>query len=311
MSENWTSEEIAIGETHRHRIKDIIYVDEGPHHKLEILETESYGRGLFLDGRIQHLEQDEYIYSESIVHPVTTMQNGENMKVLVVGGGPGGAIRELLKYDTVETITQVEIDKSIVDLSKKYFPHISAGYHDNERVNIVITDIKGYAAVCKEKYDLIIYDVSEPLDGSPAESLFSTELLSKIKGLLTQSGAFVTWGGSVGPCSSHLTHQIYNAINQLYQYCEGYLCHTQSYGTAWLTVVGSMTDLAPLSQHPDEIDDYLNKHVKGELKLYDGVTHQHMFHLPKDVRTAIAADIPNNAEIKLTLSTTSEALEEC
>ena len=283
----WTSEEIAPGEAHRHKIKNILYSGESQHHKLEILETESYGIGLFLDGRIQHLEKDEYIYSESIIHPVASGLKGNNLSALVVGGGPGGAIRELLKHRRFNNVTQVEIDAGIITLTKQYLPHIAQGYHDDERVNIVVDDIASFVQETKQRYDFIIYDISEPLSDSPAENLFTETLICSLKDILTEQGALVTWAGSIGPLSSDLAKNINQLWKNVFPYTERFMSHPQSYGTSWLTVVGSNEYLGLGEMSREAVDDYCQKNIDGALKLYDGMTHQHMFALPKDVRSLL------------------------
>lgn len=307
---DWTSEHIGPGESHRHRVTKTLYEHKGEHHCLDIIETESYGRGLFLDGRIQHLEHDEYIYSEMITHPAVTLLDRSDLDVLVVGGGPGGGIRELLKHDTIDTITQVEIDEGIIALTKKYFQHIACGYHEDPRVEIIINDIHSFTQRCDRQFDLIIYDVSEPMESSPACDLFSNRSLAAMMRLLTFNGAFVTWGGSVGPQSSQLAVSIHRSINQIFPCCEAYLCHPQSYGTSWLTVIGSMQNLAPLSRSASSINAYLDKHVRGDLKLYDGQTHHHGFNLPKDVRAAINTQTSDAKALQLSPEVSENMLEE-
>lgn len=290
LSTCWTNEEIAPGEVHRHKIKEVTYSETSDHHKLEVIETEGYGRGLFLDGRIQHLEKDEYIYSESIVHPTATGLKGDNLKALVVGGGPGGTIRELLKHSRFSEITQVEIDGGIIELTKQYFSHIAQDYHNSDRVNIIIDDIVNFSKNNKAHYDLIIYDVSEPIPDSPAANLFSEKLISNIKNMLSPDGAMVSWAGAIGPASCELAQQINQLWKNVFPYTERYLCHPQSYGTSWLTVVGSNSYLGLSELSIQDVDKYCSNQTEGAFKFFDGLTHQHMFALPKDIRQLLSND---------------------
>jgi spermidine synthase len=290
MMEEWTEEYIGPGEKHCHKIKEYLFRDHGQYHKLDIVETENYGRGLFLDGRIQHVAYDEYIYSEAIIHPITLMLGPSCERVLLVGGGPGGAARELLKYKFISSVTQVEIDSSIIELTKKYFPHIADNYHDDPRVKIVVADIQDYITHSTDKFDLIIYDVSEPLENSPAAGLFENHLLSHFKDHLSDTGAFVTWAGHIGSSSNQQGLKILENIRSIYPFQSNYLCHTQSYGTSWVFAVGSMQPIVPLQKTIDQIDQEIANYMAKPLRLYDGATHYHMFLLPKDVRSMMRKD---------------------
>ncbi len=286
----WTTEVIADGEIHCHRVKQRLYGGAGAVAQgVEIIETEAYGRGLLLDGRIQHLEADEYIYSESIVHPFATLLGERCRRVLVVGGGPGGVIREVLKHRAVESVTQVEIDASIVDLTLKYFQHIAQGYHSDPRVTIVIADINDYLATCSESFDYVINDVSEPLPGSPAREVFTAGLMAAVHDHLSPDGAFVTWAGSAGPRSYGLAVSVSRRLQRVFPHVTNYVSHPQSYGTVWLTAVGSKRAYAPLAMPPAQIDALLAANTRGALQLYDGITHHHMFLLPKDIRSVLQA----------------------
>lgn len=299
-SAEWTREQIAAGEFHCHRVTQRVYGAGG--RGIEIVETEAYGRGLLLDGRIQHLAGDEYIYSESIVHPFATLLGDGCRRVLVIGGGPGGAIREVLKHKPVGAVVQVEIDASIVELTRRYLPHIAQGYHDDPRVRIVIADIHDYLATCGERFDLIVNDVNEPLPGSPSHEVFSHELMSAVREHLSPAGAFVTWAGSVGPFSSELAASIARRMRGVFPYVTGYVSYPHSYGTLWLTAVGSNRVYDPLAKSPAQIDAQIADQVAGPLRLYDGITHHHMFLLPKDVRARLRAeDGAAGAERRITL----------
>lgn len=284
----WTREGLAAGEAHCHRIARRIFTGRTKFQTVEVVETESYGIGLFLDGRIQHVAADEYIYSEVMTHPAAVMLGGSGRRALVVGGGPGGVIRELLRHRSIVSVTQVEIDPAMIELSRTHFPHISCGCWDDPRAKIVIDDVRSYLARTEERFDLIVFDVSEPLDGTPAQGLFGHPMLDRLSHHLTEDGFFVTWAGSAGPRSGRLAAGIFQAVRAAFPHVAPLLCHTQSYGTSWLTLIAGHASFDPLAQSPGEIDNRLLKQVEGTLKLYDGTTHLHLFNLPRDVRALLA-----------------------
>jgi spermidine synthase len=288
LQERLTKEEIAKGEFHCHRVVSEVFSYKSEFQNIEVLETESYGRGLFLDGRIQHVQADEYIYSESMVHPAMLFLNGSCRRALCIGGGPGGIVRELVKYKGMEKIIQVDIDSTMIDIAKTYFPHILQKSWDDPRVELVIADAFDFLERINLQFDLIINDLSEPLSGSPAAKFFSFEGIEKIKAHLdADRGIYVTWAGSSGPKSITLASKIIYTLKQVFPHTYCYITHPQAYGTSWLTVIGSIQDLAPVDKSTKEIDIYIDASINGALRFYDGQTHHHMFTLPKDVRTLL------------------------
>ncbi|XXX80987.1 methyltransferase domain-containing protein [Sorangium sp. So ce134] len=299
----WTQELLARGEAHCHRITRRLHTARSRYQTIEVVETAGYGIGLFIDGRIQHVAADEYIYSEAIVHPMAVQLGARCRRALVVGGGPGGAVRELLRHKAIRSVVQVEIDPAMVEITRRFFQHISEGSWDDPRVRLVIADVRDFLARTDERFDLIVYDVSEPLDDAPASNLFAETMLAPLGRRLTEAGIFVTWAGSVGPRSGELAAAIARSVAAVSPHTARYLCHTQSYGTSWLTVAGSAWPYAPLRATPEEIDRAIAEHVGRPLKLYDGVTHAHMFHLPKDVRALLdrKPEEDGRADIRLRL----------
>ncbi|MFY0579788.1 hypothetical protein ACN28S_41015 [Cystobacter fuscus] len=287
-SQDWTHEVVATGEVHSHQIVRRLHTERSQFQKIEVLETAGYGVGLFSDGRIQHVAGDEYIYSETIIHPAALLLGDHCKRALIVGGGPGGAIRELLRHRSIETITQVEIDPTMIDVSRRFFPHISQGCWEDPRVRLEIADISDFLARNGERFDLIIYDVSEPMKDTPASNLFSSVFFTKIRAHLSERGIFVTWAGSVGPRSHELAASIHRAMETAFPHVMRYVCSTQSYGTSWLTLGGSNHPYEPLQLGRDAVDRAIADHIQGTLRFYDGTTHLHMFNLPKDVRAALA-----------------------
>lgn len=280
----WTQEMLAPGEAHCHEVLRETYRRKTAHQVVEVVETRSFGRGLLIDGRIQHMELDEYIYSESIVHPAAlAMPNGPR-NVLVVGGGPGGAVREALKHKSVERVVQVEIDPSMIEISRRYFPHIEAGFPEDPRYRLVIADVRDYAHDLYMASDLLIYDVSEPFPDSPAEFLFGDEMFAQLASCLSPGGAFVTWAGAVGPGSGSAARRILGLMKRTFAHCELLFCYAQSYGTSWLFAVGSQQPLGLEGASSDVIDAAIDRRLHGALRYYDGTTHRNMVSLPRDVR---------------------------
>jgi len=158
--------ELWFSELHADSVKLSIRVDRqvasinSDYQRIDIFDSEQFGRFLTLDGYMMLTEKDEFIYHEMITHvPMAVHPSIKN--VLVIGGGDGGAVRELLKYDSVENVDLVEIDGEVIDACKKYMP-FTAGRLDDERVNIYVEDGIRYIRNKRDTYDLIIVYSTDP-----------------------------------------------------------------------------------------------------------------------------------------------------
>ena len=151
-----------------------------------MVETEEFGNMLILDGMVMTTEKDEFVYHEMVAHvPLFTHPNPEN--VLVVGGGDGGVIREVLKHPSVKKATLVEIDGKVIEYSKQYLPSI-AGALDNER-EVKVGDGFLHIAESENEYDVIMVDSTEPV--GPAVNLFTKGFYAGISKALKEDGIFV------------------------------------------------------------------------------------------------------------------------
>lgn len=155
--------------------------------RIEILETPEFGRVLILDGIIMCTEKDEFIYHDMIVH-VPMAVHPEVKKVLLIGGGDGGALRELCRYETIESIEIVEIDLDVVNAAKEFLPTMATSY-DDPRVNLIIADGLRYVRRKENVYDLIIVDSTDPF--GPGESLFTKEFYGNCYKSLKDDGILV------------------------------------------------------------------------------------------------------------------------
>ena len=159
---------------------------------LVIFDNAMFGRVMALDGIIQTTEKDEFIYHEMLTH-VPVLSHGNAKRVLIIGGGDGGMLREVVKHKSIEHITMVEIDGSVVDMCKTYLPNHSAGAYDDPRVNLVISDGLDFVATTDQQFDVIISDCTDPV--GPGEALFRSEFYEGCHRILSEDGIFVAQNG--------------------------------------------------------------------------------------------------------------------
>lgn len=163
------------------------------HQHLVIFENTRMGRVMALDGVIQTTEADEFIYHEMLTH-VPILAHGAAKRVLIIGGGDGGMLREVAKHASVEHITMVEIDGTVVDMCKEFLPNHSQGAFDDARLNLVIDDGMRFVATTTEKFDVIISDSTDPI--GPGEVLFSENFYQACHRCLSEGGVLVTQNGT-------------------------------------------------------------------------------------------------------------------
>lgn len=176
----------------RLRIDELLYDSETEHQRLIIFRNATFGRVMALDGIVQTTEKDEFIYHEMLAH-VPILAHGAVKRVLIIGGGDGGMLREVCKHRKVETITQVEIDQAVVDLCRQYLPNHSAGAYEDGRLNLVIADGLKFVQTTTERFDVIISDSTDPI--GPGEALFSAEFYAACRRCLNPGGVLVTQNG--------------------------------------------------------------------------------------------------------------------
>ncbi|TWC29406.1 spermidine synthase /spermine synthase [Pseudomonas sp. SJZ079] len=177
----------------RFRMDKLLHEVRTEHQHLVIFENPRMGRVMALDGVIQTTEADEFIYHEMLTH-VPILAHGLARRVLIIGGGDGGMLREVCKHHGVEHITMVEIDATVVEMCKEYLPNHSKGSFDDPRLNLVIDDGMRFVANCADKFDVIISDSTDPI--GPGEVLFSENFYQACRRCLNDGGILVTQNGT-------------------------------------------------------------------------------------------------------------------
>jgi spermidine synthase len=192
VGNGWYEEKLYDDWQQKYKIGNILYEEKTPFQHLIIFENSRFGKVLALDGVIQTTDAFEYIYHEMIAHvPLVAHPNPE--KVLIIGGGDGGTLREVLRHPSVKKAVMVEIDPSVIKMSEKYFPEHSAGAFQDPRAQIVIADGIEYVKNTEEKFDVIICDSTDPI--GPGAVLFTEEFYGYCSKALGPSGIFVNQNG--------------------------------------------------------------------------------------------------------------------
>ncbi|SIO21050.1 spermidine synthase [Rhodovulum sp. ES.010] len=189
---DWVRETLHRDYAQSLRVERMLYDSETDHQRLKVFENGTFGRVLTLDDVVQTTEGDNFIYHEMMTH-VPILAHGAARRVLIVGGGDGGMAREVLRHESVEHVTMVEIDGGVVEFSKDYLPMLSKGAFDDPRLTLVIDDGAAFMKSTGDKFDVIIVDSTDPI--GPGEVLFTDTFYGHAKRALTERGILVTQNG--------------------------------------------------------------------------------------------------------------------
>ena len=190
--ERWVEETLHSGFRVRLKADHVLFDSETEHQHLIIFENGDFGRVMMLDGVVQLATNDDFIYHEMMAH-VPLFAHGRARKVLIVGGGDGGVLREALRHKKLKNVTLCEIDRSVIDLCREHFPDISAGAYDDPRTRVVIADGTKFVAETDERFDVIMVDSTDPI--GPGAVLFTKEFYTDCRRALADGGILVTQNG--------------------------------------------------------------------------------------------------------------------
>jgi spermidine synthase len=251
---------------------------ESEYQKIELYETEGFGKLLVIDGTVQLVEHGERSYHEPLVHPVM-LAHPNPKKVLVIGGGDGGALREVLEHKTVEKAVMVEIDEKVVEISMKYLK-IDGGLleralkGEEPRAELIIGDGVEYMKRHKDHFDVIIVDSTDPV--GPAKLLFSEEFYRNAYEALGEKGLYITQAGSVYLFTDELL-DAYKNMKKVFDRVYYFSFPVIGYASPWSFLVGVKGDVDFTKIDLDRAKD-LN------LQYYDPERHETLFQMPKYVR---------------------------
>lgn len=258
------------------RIKEHLYSAQTPFQKIDVYDSYEVGRFFALDGYVMVTEKDEFIYHEMIVH-VPMNVNPKIKNVLVIGGGDGGTVRELCRYETIESIDMIEIDEEVVRVCQKYFQQ-TANKLTDPRVNLKFEDGLLYVQETKKKYDLIIVDSTDPI--GPGEGLFTQLFYDHCYEILSDEGILVNQHES--PYFDHTKQEMRRAhhkIKKLFPITKVYQAFIPTYPSGHWLFGFSSKKYDPIKDVKEEVFAKL----KLETKYYNTALHKGAFALPNYV----------------------------
>ena len=243
--------------------------DKSQFQKIDVLETDIFGKVLRLDELTQVGVKGEVFYHEPMVHlPMLTHQRPKS--VLVIGGGDGGINREVLRYKSVEQLTQVDLDAKVVEVCQKYLPEISNGCWDDPRTKLIIKDAREHLADNKEQFDVIIMDMTDPF--GPSAALYTKEFFTLVKNSLRDKHGLFCMHSESPIARPKAFASIYKTLNMVFNHISSWYVYIQMYGAYWSLAVCS--DKASMRNKKAKlIDKKIKKYDLQDLSIVSGDTY--------------------------------------
>lgn len=286
VSERWIEETFHPEWRVRLKADKVLHEVETEHQHLVIFENATWGTVLMLDGVTQLTTTDEFVYHEMMAHvPLMALEKPAN--ILVIGGGDGGVLREVLKHPGVKSATLCEIDREVIDTALKYYPSIPADAFDDPRAEVFIGDGLKFVAETDQRFDAIIVDSSEPI--GPSAVLHTPEFFADCKRALTSSGILVTQNGLPFSAPEHLAGTS-EAFAHLFDVVAPYLCTQPCYFGGPFALNAATDGKAPA----DIAEETLKRRAarrKVETRYWTPAVHRAAFALPKYVADVAEAAI--------------------
>ncbi|MEL9909447.1 MAG: spermidine synthase [Ignisphaera sp.] len=237
------------------KVLKVYAVEKSPYQEIIFAELDGFGKALIIDNFIQSTEADEALYHELLVHPAMVL-HPKPSRVLIIGGGEGATLREVLKHNTVKEAVMVDIDPVVVEFSKKYLEHMHQGSFNDPRSRVFIMDGLKYVAEAPDKYfDVAIMDLTDPYAGEAAKPLYSEGFYRSVKRILGDNGVLVTQAGSSYFYTSEYDYVAGN-IRRVFKYMAEYNIWIPSFGLNVNFIIASDT-LDPRSITPGDFDKRL------------------------------------------------------
>ncbi|WP_017306558.1 methyltransferase domain-containing protein [Spirulina subsalsa] len=281
----WIKEYITPWDVYEHGITQVFAYKKTQYQEMFIVETGVYGKALVLDGKWQTCTGDEFLYHEPLIHPAFIC-HGSPKKALVLGGGDGAAVREILRWNTIERVVMVDIDGDVVNACKEHLVDLHQNSFSDPRLELIIGDAVAYLENCSEQWDVVVSDLSDAIEDGPSFALFTQEYFEKIKNVLAPNGYFVIQAGAVSVGELGFHANLVNTVKTIFSSVVSYCSPVPTYGAPWGFALASNQPINTRPE-PEEVDRLLAEKTKGGFRLIDGITLLGLMQTPSYIRRAI------------------------
>jgi len=242
-------------------VEEILCSRRTAYQQLLIFKSRYFGKVLVLDGVVQLTERDEHFYHEMLTH-VALHAHPHPADVLIIGGGDGGSLREVLKHRTVKRVQIVELDKGVIDASKEFLPTLSTGFAD-PRAHVLETKGEEFLAQTRDRFDLVIMDSTDPV--GPAASLFTDECLANAASVLKADGMFVAQTESLH-FHRDFIREVQRKLARLFKIADLYTVPLATYGGNWWTfsIASKVNNPRELQRRCEVTTKYYAEDVHGQ-----------------------------------------------
>ena len=282
----WLKDAVTRDLIQHHHIRKVLYSGLTRFQDVAIVDTYSYGICLVLDGKIQSGQHDEFVYHEALVHP-SMLCHPDPTNVFIAGGGEGATLREVLKHKSVKKAVMVDLDEEVVNLCRVYLSHFHQGAFDDPRTELHFADARKYLEDHKNKFDVAIIDIVDPLEAGPACLLYTKEFYELVKHRLTQNGIMVIQSGSCGWTNLHIFTAIVKTLKTVFNIVRPYHVYIPSFVDLWAFTTASMS-LDPAELDSTNLRAMISGRLDKPLKSLDSISYPSMFMLPKITRQKLA-----------------------
>jgi spermidine synthase len=284
LTHNWFTERFTPHESHSHEIKKTIIQTRTKFQNAILADSYSFGRCLILDGEMQSAQLDEFIYHECLVQPAMVL-HPDPKDILILGGGEGATVREILRHRGVQRVTMVDIDGEVVDFCKEYLKEWHKGTLEHPKTRLIIGDARKFVLETDEKFDIIISDLPTPIEGGPAYQLYTLEFYRKMATRLRPGGIFIAQAGSGSLVQMHFHAVLGRTLKNIFKIVRPFYAFVPSFDVPWAFLICTQK-ADPLKLTASEVDKRI-KRLSKDLLFYDGESHIGLFHIPKYLRTRI------------------------
>jgi spermidine synthase len=280
---DWLNAHAGYGYTAKKRLAAF----ESPYQRVEVYDTQQFGKMFRLDGRLMTSEGDEFFYHECMTHPAL-LAHPNPQAVLVIGGGDGGSTEEILKHPSVKRVVMAELDPAVIDVAREHLREIHRGSLDDPRLTIRIGGGFEFVRNCEEKFDLVVLDLTDP--DTPAFHLYSEEFFRLCQRVLNPGGLM----------TMHLGSPVYQpqtveknaaALRKVFKQVQPLSLFIPLYGSLWCLAVAS-DSVNPRMVGAEAIAQRLRERRIGALRYYNAELHGALFVLPTFVRELTDAAAP-------------------